>query len=372
MEEKDKTPESSGAPEGNAPVDSASQKSDKSPEDLMAQVNAPADSLEGGPKTSSVDAMADDSTTDAAAKAAPKKPQTKGIRNILSKVNIYLVLFILLLVLAGASFAVFYFMNKRESNIRLESTELTEEALEELKTSDAIVGDPRQILTIESNAVITGKVVMRDTLDIAGGLRVGGPISVPSISTVGDGNFGSLATNDFQAAGNGSFGGLLDVAGALAVGNNLTVAGDITGGGKLDIEGQATIGGNLNVNGTVSALGINFDSISVNHINISGGQPSIGVSGAAGGGATASISGTDTAGTATINTGGGTGTGIIGTITFNSSFSKAPYPVLTPNGSGCANIAYYVTNISSTSFSIASATAPPAGATCRFNYMVIN
>lgn len=358
MDEQDKTPETSG---GAQP--------DTSPEELMAKVNAEGGSLE---KKSAVDAMADESTTDSKASAVRKLPEQKGIKKLLSRINIYLVLFIFLVVLAGASFAVTYFLNKREQNIRLETTELTEEALEELKTSDAVVGDPRQILTIESNAIITGKVVMRDSLDIAGAIKVGGNLSVPSISIVGAGSFGSLSTNDFQAAGNGGFGGLLDVAGALTVGGNFSAAGDINGGGKLDVDGQATIGGNLNVNGTISALGINFDEISVNHINISGGQPSIGVGGAAGGGATVSISGTDTAGTATINTGGATGTGILATITFNSSFSKGPYPVLTPNGSGCASIRYYVTNISASAFSIATATNPPAGTACRFNYHVIN
>jgi hypothetical protein len=370
MKEEDKKPDEQGAaPDGAA----ENQKSDKSPEELMGQVANADDSLESGPKKSSVDAMADDSTAEVDPNAAPKKPQAKGIKKILGKLNIYLLLFILILVVAGAAFAVTYFMNKREQEIRLTTTELTEATLEELKTSDAIVGDPKQILTIESNAVITGKVVMRDTLDIAGALKIGGPLSLPSIRAAGEGNFGSLATNDFQAAGNTAIGGILDVVGAVSMGNNLQVSGNINAGGRLDVGGQATIGGNLNVNGTISAQGINFDTISISRINITGGQPGISVGGAAGGGGTASISGSDTAGTATINTGGGTGTGILATITFTGAFSSNnPHPVLTPNGPGCANIGYYVTNISATQFSIATATNPPAGATCRFNYIVIN
>jgi cytoskeletal protein CcmA (bactofilin family) len=375
MEDKDKSPDSAGSPNGNAAVNvTDAQKSDKSPEELMAQVNQTTDSLEGGPKTSAVDAMADESNADPSQKASTitKKPEPKGFKKLLGKFNIYFVGFLFLLVLAGTSFGVFYYLNKRETNIKLETTELTEEAIEELKTSDVVVGDPKQILTIESHAVISGKVVMRDTLDIAGGLRVGGPLSVPSLGVAGDGSFENLTLNDLQAAGDVVVGGILDVAGAATLGGDLSIAGAINAGGQLDVGGQATIGGNLNVNGTISALGINFDSISVNHINISGSQPSIGVGGAAGGGATASVSGTDTAGTATINTGGGTGTGILGTITFATGFSGNPHPVITPNGSGCANIAYYVTAISVNQFAIASATAPPAGTTCRFNYIVIN
>lgn len=371
MEDKDKTTEApAGAPEGSQDP-AANQKSDKSAEELMGQVAHADDSLESGPKKSAVDAMADESNADKEAVAA--KPKPKGFKALLGKVNIYLLLFILVVIVAAAVYVVLFFMNKREQDLKIQTTQLTEQTLEQLKTSDAIVGDPQQILTIESNAVISGKVVMRDTLDVAGALRIGGALSIPSIQAAGAGNFGSLATNDLQAAGNVAIGGLLDVAGSGALGGDLTVAGSINAGGRLDIGGQATIGGNLNVNGTISAKGINFDEISINRINISGGNPGVSVGGAAGGGGTASINGTDTAATVTINTGGGTSTGVLATITFTGAFNSSnPHPILTPNGPGCANIGYYVTNISATQFAIATATAPPAGTTCRFNYIVIN
>src|SRR5690606_4259777 len=146
---------------------------------------------------------------------ATAKPKVKGFKKLLGKVNIYLLLFILVVVIAGAAYMVMYFMNKRAENIRLETTKITEETLEQLKTSDAIVGDPQQILTIESNAVITGKVVMRDSLDIAGALRIGGPLSIPTLGVAGSGSFGDLSTNDLQAAGNLAVGGILDVVGTV-------------------------------------------------------------------------------------------------------------------------------------------------------------
>lgn len=377
MEDKDKTTEPTiGTPEGDAGLNAAAnQKSDKSPEELMQQLSQDSGSLEPGSKKSSVDAMADESTGTATNPDSPAAvvPKAKGSKRFRSAFNVYLLLFFLILVAGGAIFAVTYFMNKNEADVKLATSELTEEDLEILKTSDAIVGDPQQILTIESNAVITGKVVMRDTLDVAGGLRVGGALSVPSLSTTGSGSFSSLSTNDIQAAGNLALGGFLDVVGRATFGENVTIAGDLNAGGRLDIGGPATINGNLNVNGTVSATGINFDQISMNRINITGSTPAISAGGAAGGGATASVSGSDTAGTATINTGGGTGTGILATITFTGAFSSSnPHPVLTPNGSGCAATTYYVTNISATTFSIATSTAPPAGTLCRFNYIVIN
>lgn len=374
MDDKDKTTENpAGAPSANIPGGNAAQDSGKSPEELMQSLNNADGSLDGGTKKSAVDAMADESTKDPEPTDQVLKPEQKGIKKLLGKVNVYLLLFILVIVIAAAAYVVMYFMNKRETDLKIETTRITEETLEQLKTSDAIVGDPRQILTIESNAVITGKVVMRDTLDVAGALSIGGPLSLPSIRAAGTGTFSTIEVNDIQAGGNVAIGGLLDVADTLSVGGNLGVAGDINAGGRLDIGGQATIGGNLNVNGTISALGINFDQITLTRINITGGNPGISVGAAAGGGGTASINGTDTAGTVTINTGGGSTTGILATITFTGAFSSNnPHPVLTPNGSGCANIAYYVTNISATQFSIATATAAPAGTTCRFNYIVIN
>lgn len=360
-------------PEENKPEELNNQKSDKSPEELMGQVANGDDSLDPTNKQSTIDAMADQSNQDTDPNAQVTRPKPKGLKGLFSKVNIYLVIFIFLVVVAGAAYVVMYFMNQRAEDIKIETTKITEETLEQLKTSDAVVGDPRQILTIESNAVITGKVVMKDTLDVAGELNVGGALSIDSINTAGTGAFQALQTNDLQAAGNVAIGGLLDVAGTISTGENVSVARDINGGGRLDIGGQATIGGNLNVNGTISAKGINFDEISITRINISGNNPGIAVGGAAGGGGTASVSGTDTAGTAIINTGGGTGAGILATINFTGAFkSNNPHPVIAPNGPGCSNIGYYITNVSATQFSIATSTSPPPGTSCRFNYIVIN
>jgi hypothetical protein len=105
MEEKDKatTP---GAAEGNA----ADQKSDKSPEELMGQVSQADGSLEGeGSKVSAVDAMADESNQNQKPEET-SKPVVKatGLKRLKSLFNIYLLLFILMLVAAGAVFAVTY------------------------------------------------------------------------------------------------------------------------------------------------------------------------------------------------------------------------------------------------------------------------
>src|SRR5690349_14112505 len=105
MKEEEKKPEG-GAAAGEPGAD---QKSDKSPEELMGQVANEDTSLDPSQKKSTVDAMADDSNAEKDPNAAPKKPQQKGFKKILAKFNIYLLLFIFILVMAGAAFAVFYF-----------------------------------------------------------------------------------------------------------------------------------------------------------------------------------------------------------------------------------------------------------------------
>jgi cytoskeletal protein CcmA (bactofilin family) len=368
MAEDPKTPENGAAPEGAA----AAQKSDKSATELMGQINESSDQLSGPPK-SSIDAMADQSNAEAANGPVAKKPEAKGFKKLLGKFNIYLLLFILIIVVVGAVFGITYAMSKKQDDIKISTQKLTDETLEKLKTSDAVVGDPKQILTVESNMLVTGKVVLKDSLDVAGALKIGGALSIPTIRAAGAGDFGSLSTNDFQAAGNTAIGGLLDVVGATTLGSNLSVKGDINGGGKLDIKGNGTIGGSFTVNGTLSAKALNFGDITFAHINIAGGTPGIAVGGGAGGGGTASLSGNDAGGTATINTGGGPSASILATITFATAYNSAnPHPVISPNGPGCAGISYYVTNVSATQFAIASASVPPSGATCRFNYVVVN
>src|SRR5690606_4166993 len=121
------------------------QKSDKSPQELMAQMNESEGTLDGGKKANAVDAMADESTTPKDPNAKPAgPPKPKGIKGLIGRVNIYLLMFILVLVAAGAAFAVFYFMNTKATEVKPLTSTLTEEDVEQLKTTDAIVGNPSQ------------------------------------------------------------------------------------------------------------------------------------------------------------------------------------------------------------------------------------
>jgi cell division protein FtsL len=94
-------------------------------------------------------------------KKAKKKP---GSGNILSRfasrVNIYLLLFILLIVVALIIMFVVINASKKEvaKQENITAQELTQEAVENLSSNEATVGDPKQLLNIESNAVFSGKV----------------------------------------------------------------------------------------------------------------------------------------------------------------------------------------------------------------------
>jgi hypothetical protein len=107
------------------------------------------------------------------------------------------------------------------------------------------------------------------------------------------------------------------------------------------------------------------------HIDAGGATPSISRGSAVGGSGTVSVSGTDTAGTVSINFGPGSGPGIIANISFRNNFTQAPHVVITPVGSSCADLNYYI-NRSTGGFSIASTNAGSAGSSCAFDYIAID
>ena len=63
------------------------------------------------------------------------------------------------------------------------------------------------------------------------------------------------------------------------------------------------------------------------------------------------LNGTDTAGTVNVNFGAGTYAGILANIDFSSNFNSTPHIEITPVGSNCAGMGYYV-NRDTSSFSI--------------------
>lgn len=284
-----------------------------------------------------------------------KEKINKRLQSLITRVNIYLLLFILILVLAGGIVLIGLQKSKSElGNTTIGTQRLTPDELEKISGSDTKIGDPKQTLTIESNAIFTGQALVRGSLDVAGEIKVGSGLNVPGLIVSGTSVFGQVAANELTVAGGTA------IQGQLSVQSNLLVAGTTSVGGLLSAP-QATIT-NLQLNGD---LQLN------RHIDAGGPSPSKANGAALGSGGTSSLSGTDTAGTLTVNTGGGAGAGCFATITFAHAFNGTPHVVVTPIGSAGGSINYYV-NRSSTNFSICTATPPPSGASFAFDYIVID
>lgn len=287
-----------------------------------------------------------------------KKKKKKGprVKHIAAKVNIYLLAFILVILVAGIVTFLSYQRQREATKQEAETvstTPLSDEDLEKLRQTDVKVGDPKQILSVESNAVFAGKVLIRDSLEVAGQIKVGGPLNLPGISVSGTSIFDQVQVSNLQISGNAT------VQGQLNVQSNTSISGDLTVGGTLT-------SARLNI----EVLQTNQDIQLGRHLDAGGGTPGKTDGSALGGGGTASISGTDTAGTVNINTGGGTSAGCFVSVTFTQRFN-APHVVITPVGSAGGALDYYI-NRSSTGFSICTANTPPVGQSFAFDYIVID
>lgn len=293
--------------------------------------------------------------TTGGAKIEKKKKTLSGISK-LSVINIYLLLFILLVVLALVITFVSYQRNKsaEEKQEALLTEPLDDAALEQLRQTDVQVGDPKQILTIESNAIFSGNVLIRDSLEVAGQLKLGQPLQLPGITVAGSSDFDQLRSNGLDVSGNAAIQGQLSIQQGLTVGGNLNVAGNLAAS-RLNIN-NLEVGGNLQING---------------HITTGGGTPGRSGGSALGAGGTASISGSDTAGTVNISTGSGAGTGCFVSVSFVKPYSSTPHVVVTPVGSAGGNVNFYV-NRSTSGFSICTSNATGGGKSFSFDYIVID
>lgn len=285
-----------------------------------------------------------------------KKSLSQRVQAITGKLNIYLLLFILVILMAAiASFASYKASKNAANNSTIDGQELSAEDLQDLKNNDTQVGDPKQTLTISSNSIFNGRVLVRDSLDVAGTIRVGGALSLPGITVSGTSSFENVQ-----------------------VGNNLSIAGNASVQGSLTVQKNLSVGGSATFAGTISAASLSIDSLILNrnlqlnrHIEAGGGTPGIDPGSGVGGGGTVSVNGADTAGTVNINFGAGPVAGVLATITFANSFYQTPHIVITPVGSNCANLNYYI-NRTTGGFSIATTNAGPAGGSCSFDFIAID
>lgn len=285
---------------------------------------------------------------------APKPPKRQ--LRWLHGANLYLIGFVVL-VLVAIAVVVFTYLHSNKTNQagQISSQNLSVDALKQLASSNTNVGNSNQLLTVQSNAIFAGQVLAQKSLEIAGDLKVGGTLSLPSIVVAGASQFGSTQINqDLSVAGKAA------IQGALSVGSSLNVNG----------------GGNFN--GTLSApqitansLQLNGDLVLTHHVEAGGGTPGIARGSAVGSGGSASLSGSDTAGSISIGTGGNPAAGCFATINFTQSFHATPHIVVTPVGASAGGLAWYI-NRSTTGFSICDASPPPAYAQFGFDYIAFD
>ena len=318
--------------------------------------NEDSNSLEN-PGTSDAAASSSGGSSGGVASNAPKKNKGfKGrVRDIIGRFNIYLLLFVLIVVLvAGFTMVSIQRQKKEAAPTAIDTQTLTQEALSQLNNANTSVGDPKQTLSIESNAVFSGKVLVRDSLDVAGALRIGGSLTLPGLTVAGTSAFDQIQANKISSAG------------------DVNVQGQLTGQKGLTITGAASFGGPITAPQlTVQSFQLSGDLQLQRHIDAGGATPGKTDGSALGSGGTASVSGTDTAGTITINTGGGPGAGCFVTVNFVNRFNSTPHVVVTPVGSAAGGLSYYISRTTS-SFTLCTANPAPGGANFSFDYIAID
>lgn len=286
----------------------------------------------------------------------PKKPFVEKLQNIVGKVNIYFMLFILVILIAAiATFASYKTSKDAEKAATINGQTLSQEDLQNLKNNESTIGDPKQTLTVASNAVFNGRVLIRDSLDVAGTIRIGGALSLPGITVSG--------TSAFEN---------------VQIASNLSIAGNAAVQGTLTVQKNLSVGGSASFAGAITAPQLSIDRLILNndlqinrHIDAGGATPRVSSGTAVGGAGTVSISGTDTAGTVSVNFGTSPVAGTIANITFVNNFSQTPHVVITPVGSNCANINYYVTRTTG-GFSIGTTNSAGSGSSCAFDYIALD
>ncbi|MFZ1483441.1 MAG: hypothetical protein WAS36_00290 [Candidatus Saccharimonadales bacterium] len=290
-------------------------------------------------------------TTGATKTEVPKKaPKKHGLRGI----NIYLLLFILLLILSGVIVAATYLASKNSSKTDVPTQSLSSDALKQLATSDVTVGQPKQVLNVQSNAVFAGKVLIRDSLEVAGTIQVGGTLNIPGITVSGNSIFEQIQVN-----------------------KNLGVQGDTTMQGQLTVQKNLTVAGGATFGGAISAPQLSVNTLQLNgnltitrHLVLGGSTPGRTAGNALGAGGTVAVSGSDSAGSVNINTGSSPSAGCFVTVNFAQRFNATPKVATSPVGSGAARLPYFITR-NSTSFSICTADPAPAFASFSFDYIAV-
>jgi cytoskeletal protein CcmA (bactofilin family) len=317
---------------------------------------APADALSRTPDDLEQE-QEKQTAADSSAAAQPAGKKDSAIKRFFRKVNVYFLIFGLLVVIGGAVAIVGYLNSQKPTaETSVASQQLTSEALKQLANNDVSVGSNSQTLSIQGNAIIQGQTLMRGDLNVAGNFQTGGSLQAPSITISGQSNLGTAQINSLQVATDTAVQGSttlrdLNVAGAASFGGAIT-ASQITVT-NLVLSGNAT----LQV---------------PNHISFAGPSPGHSINPTVlGSGGSASVNGSDTAGSVNVNTGSGTTTGCFVRINFNQNFTSQPRVIISPVGAAAGQTQYYVDRNNS-GFSICASSPAPGNQAFAFDYFVTN
>lgn len=317
---------------------------------------APADALSRTPDDLEQEQEKQAASAEASSAAAqPTGKKDSAIKRFFRKVNVYFLIFGILVAVGGAVSIVSYLNSQKPTTeAKLANQQLTTEALKQLANSDASVGSTSQTLTIQGNAIIQGQSLMRGDLNVAGNFQTGGSIQGPSITISGKSNFGETQINSLQVATN------------TAVQGSTTLS-------DLNVAGAASFGGVLTASQiTVTNLVLSGNAVLQvpNHLSFAGPSPGHTINAAVlGSGGSASVNGSDTAGSVNINTGSGTTAGCFARINFNQSFSSQPRVIVSPVGAAAGQTQYYVDRNNS-GFSICTSSPAPGNQAFAFDYFV--
>jgi hypothetical protein len=298
-----------------------------------------------------------DSTPIDTSNAAPTEPEKKSLfKKVRQKLNIYLVIIIAMVIMATTIIFIAYLQSQSsKGNTNLQSQNLSQSALQQLANSDTTVGSSQYVLNVESNAIFAGQVIIRQGLEVASNLQVGGTGAFNNISVAGTGQFSQATINN-----NLTIGGTTSMQGSATIAKSLQVSGSGSFGGSLSTPQIST-----------NDLQLNGDLVIQHHITVSGSIPTKSDGSALGNGGSVSIGGTDTAGSITVNTGQSPTSGCFVTITFAAPYNDTPHVLVTPIGFAAGGLQYYVTR-TATNFSVCDSSAPPASSSFGFDYFIID
>ena len=332
------------------------KKDPESAHDSSSDVQqAPADALSRTP-----DDLEQEKAEQKAAADKESSEKTAGekkvspIKRFFRKINVYLLLFLLVLAVAAVVLVVSYLNSQKitpEPDIA--NQKLTESALKQLANSDATVGSASQTLTIQGNAIIAGQTLMRGNLNVAGNIQSGGSIQGPDLTISGTSNLGTAQINSLQVAQN------------TAIQGSTTMR-------DLSVSGASTFSGPITASEiTASRLVLSGNAVLQipNHISFTGPSPNRTMGNALGNGGSASVSGSDTSGTVSVNTGSNTIAGCFTRINFAQAYTGQPRVIITPIGAAAGRTEYYVDRNNS-GFSICASSPAPANQTFAFDYFV--